>query len=151
SFNIRGIVGEDGKKITNQLNLIGVDKLTRFNSLKGNAFKNTCTRMIMALNYRVTREIPYQEADGANYIGTSMQDRDVKCLFRIRKWKGVKISDVFLRDLLSAVSDLNVDRGYIIGSAELTSGAKKAFLENQDKITIVNGKDLDNLLEKSLR
>ncbi|MCC6275419.1 MAG: restriction endonuclease [Leptospiraceae bacterium] len=151
TFNIRGIVNEDGKKITNQIGLIGVDKMTRFNSLKGTAFKNTCTRMIMALNYRVSREMPYLESDGANYIGTNMADRDIKALFRIRKWKNVKISDVFLRDLLSAVNDLSVDKGFIIGAAELTPGAKKVFSANSDQIVIVNGKELEELLEKALR
>ncbi len=151
TFNIRGIVSEEGKKITNQIGLIGVDKLTRFNSLKGTAFKNTCTRIIMALNYRVSREIPYLENDGANFIGSNMADRDIKALFRIRKWKNVKISDVFLRDLLSAVNDLSVDKGFIIGSAELTPGAKKVFSSNSDQIVIVNGKELEDLLEKSLR
>lgn len=151
SFNIRGIVSEEGKKITNQIGLIGVDKLTRFNSLKGTAFKNTCTRIIMALNYRVSREIPYLENDGANFIGSNIAEKDIKALFRIRKWKNVKISDVFLRDLLSAVNDLSVDKGFIIGSAELTPGAKKVFSANSDQIVIVNGKELDDLLEKSLR
>ncbi|MBE7410831.1 MAG: restriction endonuclease [Leptospiraceae bacterium] len=151
TFNIRGIVNEEGKKITNQIGLIGVDKLTRFNSLKGTAFKNTCVRIIMALNYRVSREIPYLENDGANYIGSNISDRDLKALFRIRKWRNVKISDVFLRDLLSAVNDLSVEKGFIIGSAELTPGAKKVFSSNPDQIVIVNGKELDDILEKALR
>lgn len=145
-MNIRGMVDEEGNKIIKSLDQIGVDKFEKFLSLQGTNFKNACVRMMLLLNYRVSREIPNPEKDGINYTGMSKENKDIRALFRFRKWKDAKISDVFLRDMLNEMDKLGVDKGYLIGNYELTEGGKKFASLHPDKLIFIYGAEFDNLL-----
>ena len=61
------------------------------------------------------------------------------------------ISDVFLTELLNSMAEQDASKGYVIGSAELTPGAKKVIKANDGKLVIVNGKELESLLEKVMK
>ena len=61
------------------------------------------------------------------------------------------ISDVFLTELLNVMTEQEANKGYVIGSAELTAGAKKVLKANEGMIVIVTGKDLESLLEKVIK
>lgn len=151
TINIRGMINEEGQKIISRLNQLSPDKVSKFNSLKGNVFKNICIKILNEYGYKVKRELPALEAEGANYVCIKKGDEDTKAVFRIRKWKNMTISDVFLTELLNVMSEQEATKGYVIGSAELTAGAKKVIKANDGMIVIVTGKDLESLLEKVIK
>ncbi|MCB1190493.1 MAG: restriction endonuclease [Leptospiraceae bacterium] len=147
SVNIRGIVSDEGEKIINQLSMLGINKITKFNSLRGVHFKNICSKIIAYYNHRIKRELPCYESDGLNFL-TYTKDENETAVFKIRKWKNIKISDVFLTELLQNLAENSASVGYIVGDSDLTLGAKKVMQLNEDKIILVNGKDLEVLLNK---
>lgn len=150
-INIRGIINEKGEKIISSLNQLSPDKLAKFVSVRSNAFKNICQKMITEFGYKMKREIPVLESEGADYICANRSDENDKAIFRIRKWKKVNISDVFLTELISEVTENGAKKGFIIGDAELTPGAKKVMKANEGVVTIISGKDLESLLEKVIK
>lgn len=145
-MNIKGMVDEGGKKIIKKLDHAGVDKFEKFLSLQGTTFKNACVRIMLLMNYRVSREIPNPEKDGVNYIAMNKENKDIMGLFRFRKWRDSKISDVFLREMLSELERLNMQKGFLVGNFELTEGGKKYASEYPEKLHFINGNEFDNLL-----
>jgi tetratricopeptide (TPR) repeat protein len=150
-INIRGMINGEGKKIISKFSQLTADKISKFNQLKGNQFKNVCTKIITEIGYKVKRELPALETEGANYIGMKKGEDNSLAVIRIRKWKNITLSDVFLSELISAITEVSAEKGYIIGDAELTPGAKKVMKTNQGLITIINGKELEALLNKILK
>jgi tetratricopeptide (TPR) repeat protein len=151
TLNIRGIINQDGQKIISKLNQLSPDKISKLNTMKGNIFKNTCIKILAEYGYKVKRELPALEAEGANFVCIKKGEEDERAVFRIRKWKNMTISDVFLTELLNSMSEQEANKGYVIGSAELTPGAKKVIKANDGKLVIVNGKELESLLEKVIK
>ena len=145
------MINEEGQKIISKLNQLSPDKISKLNSMKGNTFKNTCIKILAEYGYKVKRELPALEAEGANFVCVKKTDEESKAVFRIRKWKNMTISDVFLTELLNLMSEQGATKGYVIGSAELTAGAKKVIKANDGMIVIVTGKELESLLEKVIK
>ncbi|TGK00231.1 restriction endonuclease [Leptospira langatensis] len=151
SFHIKGILDDEGNKTAIDMGKIGISALDHFRTIKGVDFKNLCVKVVMALNYTVSREIPNKEGDGLNFQGLNKTDKETRALFKFRKWKDAKISDIFLRDTLSQVKDLGLDKAFIIGDADFTEGARRFLADNPSRLSILYGKDLDELLKKALR
>ncbi|MCB1157134.1 MAG: restriction endonuclease [Leptospiraceae bacterium] len=149
--NIRGMVNESGEKIANRLSNVGPNKILTFISLKGTSFKNACNRIMNDLSYKGVRELPCIESDGANYLAKSKDEEEQSALFKIRKWKDIQISDVFLNESLENLQESGAKMCYIVGNAELTQGAKKIYRLNSSKIQIINGVELEQLLERALK
>ncbi|PJZ53238.1 tetratricopeptide repeat protein [Leptospira adleri] len=151
SFHIKGIIDEQGNKLLADVSKIGVGVLDHYRQLKGVEFKNLCVRIVMALNYTVSREVPNKEGDGLNLTGLNKTDKETRALFKFRKWKDAKISDIFLRDTIAQLKELGVDKAFVLGDAEFTEGAKRFLTDNPSLLTVVYGKDLEELLKKALR
>ncbi|EPG75029.1 restriction endonuclease [Leptospira fainei serovar Hurstbridge str. BUT 6] len=151
SFHIKGIIDEEGGKIIADINKIGISALDHFRALKGVEFKNLCVKVVLALNYTISREIPNKEGDGLNFMGLSKSDKETRALFKFRRWKDAKVSDIFLRDTLSQVKDLSLDKAFIVGDAEFTDGARRFLADNSSRLSVLYGKDLEELLKKALK
>ncbi|TGK64756.1 restriction endonuclease [Leptospira wolffii] len=151
SFHIKGIIDEEGNKIVVDVAKIGISALDHFRTIKGVDFKNLCVKVVIALNYTVSREVPNKEGDGVNFMGLNKTDKETRALFKFRKWKDAKISDIFLRDTLSQVKDMGLDKAFIIGDAEFTEGARKFLTDNPSRLSVLYGKDLEELLKKALK
>ncbi|EMJ90895.1 tetratricopeptide repeat protein [Leptospira alstonii] len=151
SFHIKGILDDQGNKLLSDVSKIGVGVLDHYRQLKGVEFKNLCVRIVTALNYTVSREVPNKEGDGLNLTGLYKADKETRALFKFRKWKDAKISDIFLRDTIGQLSELGVDKAFIVGDAEFTEGAKRFLTENSSVLNVIGGKDLEELLKKALR
>ncbi|PJZ69648.1 restriction endonuclease [Leptospira perolatii] len=151
SFYIKGIVDEEGNKIVAEMNRIGISATDHYRTLKGVDFKNLCVKVVMALNYTVSREVPNKEGEGLNLMGLNKTDKETRALFKFRKWKDAKMSDIFLRDTLSQVKDLGLDKAFVIGDADFTEGGKRFLAENQSRISVLCGRDLEDLLKKALK
>jgi tetratricopeptide (TPR) repeat protein len=149
-FNVRGMVDEGGGKIIRKLDQVGVDRFEKYLSLQGTNFKNACVRMILGMNYRVSREVPNPEGDGVNYTGLSKENKDIRALFRFRKWRDSKISDVFLREMINEMDSLSANVGYLIGNFELTEGGKKFVSQQAERLVFINGNEFDSMLNKIL-
>ncbi len=149
-FNIKGLVDESGNKTAKKLDLIGIDKFEKFIAMAGTQFKNQATRMIMKLGYRVTKELTNAEGDGVNYLCSSKENVDNKALFRIRKWKDAKVSDMFIREMIQQMEDTGAERGYIIGNFDLTEAGRKILSQREGDFELINGDRLEDLLDKTM-
>lgn len=123
--------------------------IERFNNLRGESFLAACQSLMANLGFRFQSQLPYRERDGADFIATSLQDKKVKALFRIRQWRNQPISDIFLRDQQNYMNELKVSQGFVVAGARLTSGAEAAS-QNLKKISIVNDMEFAELLQKIL-
>ncbi|WCL48113.1 restriction endonuclease [Leptospira sp. GIMC2001] len=149
-FNIRGMLDEGGKKIIKKLDQVGVDRFEKFLSLQGTNFKNACVRMILSMNYRVSREVANSDGDGVNYTGMSKENKEDRALFRFRRWRDSKISDVYLREMLNEMEAYEANQGYLIGNFDLTEAAKKFVTQHAERFFFINGNEFDILLGKIL-
>ncbi len=149
-FNIKGLVDENGNKTAKKLDLVGEDKFEKFISMTGTTFKNQATRMLLKLGYRVTKELANLDGDGVNYLGSSKENVDMKAIFRIRKWKDAKVSDIFLREMLQQMNDNLCSKGFIIGNFDFTEAGRKIIAQHEDAFEIFNGDRLEDLLEKTM-
>ncbi|MDF3818695.1 restriction endonuclease [Leptospira sp. 96542] len=149
-FNIKGMVDDSGKKLSSKLSMIGVDKFEKFIALTGTAFKNQATRMVMNLGYRVTKEIPNPEGDGVNFLTSLKEDVNSRALFRVRKWKDAKLSDVFLRDMISQMDEMGANKGFVIGNFEVTEGGRKIVVASNGRLEMYSGDLFEDLLEKTM-
>jgi tetratricopeptide (TPR) repeat protein len=149
-FNIKGLVDEAGNKTAKKLDLVGIDKFEKFISMAGTQFKNQSTRMILKLGYRVTKELTNPDGDGVNYLCSSKENVDNKAIFRVRKWKDAKVSDIFLREMLQQMEESNAIRGYIIGNFDLTEAGRKIISQNEGSFELINADRLEDLLDKTM-
>ncbi|MDZ4726152.1 MAG: restriction endonuclease [Leptospira sp.] len=149
-FNIKGVVDESGNKTAKKLDLIGVDKFEKFISMTGTQFKNQATRMILKYGYRVTKELANVEGDGVNYLCSAKENVNLRAIFRIRKWKDAKVSDVFFREMLQQMEENGASRGYVIGNYELTEAGRKILSQHETDIELINGDRLEDLLDKTM-
>lgn len=149
-FNIKGLVDESGKKLASKLNMVGIDKFEKFISLVGTNFKNQATRMVMKLGYRVTKEISNPEGDGVNLLASSKEDVNKRAVFRVRKWKDAKVSDVFLREMTTQMEEYGATKGYVIGNFDVTEGGKKIISASNGALEMHNGDLFEDLLEKTM-
>ena len=150
-INLWGMVSPEGAKIIPRISMLSPDKVSLFIALKGNAFKNTCIRIMNELGYRVKKELPSLEAEGVNYLGIQKKDESTLALFRFRRWKNITISDVFLNEVLASMSEYGASLGYIVGSFDLSKAAKKLIKSQEGKLIAVNGRELDSLLDKAMK
>jgi tetratricopeptide (TPR) repeat protein len=149
-FNIKGLVDEYGNKTAKKLDLLGIDKFEKFIAMTGTQFKNQATRMIIKLGFRVTKELSNPDGDGVNYLCSSKENVDTKALFRIRKWKDAKVSDVFLREMVQQMAESGANRGYIIGNFEITEAGRKILTQHENEFEIINADRLEDLLDKTM-
>ncbi|TGL63958.1 restriction endonuclease [Leptospira ognonensis] len=149
-FNIKGLVDENGNKTAKKLDLVGVDKFEKFIAMTGTQFKNQATRMILKLGFRVTKELVNTDGDGVNYLCSSKENVDLKAIFRIRKWKDAKVSDIFLREMVQQMGENQAMKGYIIGNFDLTEAGRKILSQHDDQFEIINGDRLEDLLDKTM-
>lgn len=148
-INIRGMVNQEGKKIISNLNNLAPDLVTRFTTLSGVNFKNACHRIMNELGFKSMRELPCIESDGSNFLASHKENENHLVLFKIRKWKDAKVSDVFLNETLEAINEEEEVRScYIVGFAELTMGAKKIEKLHKNELIFISDKELERLLEK---
>lgn len=149
-FNIKGLVDEQGNKLAKKLDLIGEDKFEKFISMPGTQFKNQATRMILKFGYRVTKEMANSEGDGVNYLCSSKDNVNERAIFRVRKWKDAKVSDVFIRDLLQQMEENGAEKAFIIGNFDLTEAARKVLSQRDGAVELINGDRLEDILEKTM-
>jgi hypothetical protein len=150
NINIRGIINKDGKKLISKISQLSPDKVIKFNSLRGLQYKNACAKILNSFKYKIKKELPCLESEGANLLAISREDEDDIALFRFRRWKQANLSDIFLSEMHQSMLEVGAFKGFLVASCDLTIGAKKFLKANDGKITIINDNELDGVLESSL-
>jgi tetratricopeptide (TPR) repeat protein len=150
NINIRGIINKDGKKLITKISQLSPDKVIKFNSLRGLQYKNACAKILNSFKYKIKKELPCLESEGANLLAISREDEDDIALFRFRRWKQANLSDIFLSEMQQSMLEVGAFKGFLVASCDLTIGAKKFLKANDGKITIINDNELDGVLESSL-
>jgi len=124
--------------------------IDEFNALGDNAFLVSCSSIIQTLGFSINKTLPYRDKDGADFIGTKKDDKKIRALFRIRKWKNQPISDIFLRDMQNYMNELKVNQGFVIAGARLTQGAEQALV-NLKKIEVINEENFGMLIKDIMK
>ncbi len=154
-FDILGLVNRDGKatqapKIQAKKNVDHSGLIEAFNALPDNSFLSTCEKIISSQGYKVSKNLPRKEKDGADFIAAMLEDKKTRALFSIRQWANEPISDIFLRNMQNTMNELKVSYGFVVAGARLTPGAEIA-LQNLKKITVINEDELGSLLQNVLK
>ncbi len=118
--------------------------------MTGTQFKNQVTRMVLSLGYRVTKELANPEGDGVNLLCSSKEDVNQRALFRVRKWKDAKVSDVFIRDMVQQMEEAGASKGCIVGNFEVTEGGKKMIASSANSMEIITGDKFEELLDRTM-
>ena len=124
--------------------------IQRFYSLDGPNFMSACENIIALQGFKIEKQLPYRDRDGADFIAYDRSDKKNKALFRIRKWINQPISDIFLRNVQNDLNQLKVNVGFVIAGTRLTPGAEEALV-NLKKVTVINEQALGELLLKVLK
>ena len=103
------------------------------------------------MNFKVKRELPCLESEGANVVAVNKDDESLVALFRFRKWKNSNLSDVFLTEMTNSMIEQGAQIGFIFAFCDLTVGAKRFLKNNEGKITVINGKEFENYLSKVIK
>ncbi|MCB1141648.1 MAG: restriction endonuclease [Leptospiraceae bacterium] len=150
-INIKSIVNSEGIKIIKQIDKITPDMAMRFAMIRGMTFKNVCNKLTAEMNFKVKRELPCLESEGANVVAVNKDDESLVALFRFRKWKNSNLSDVFLTEMTNSMIEQGAQIGFIFAFCDLTVGAKRFLKNNEGKITVINGKEFENYLSKVIK
>lgn len=124
--------------------------IARFNALRDNAFIQVCENIISMQGFKLEKVLPFKDKDGLDFAAHDKNDKKVKALFRIRKWKNQPISDIFLRDLQNYMNEQKMNLGFMLAGTSLTPGAETA-LQNLKKIRVINEYDLAEVLTKAMK
>ena len=127
----------------------GKRAFSEFINLDENHFKTICRKIIHLKDYKIENEIPnqgYGEADFISFIQAN--EKKIKVLFQFKKWINAIISEKYLLKILNRITNLKVEKCFLIGDGILNKEAKKILNQNKDKIEIVNGDDLRKILLK---
>jgi tetratricopeptide (TPR) repeat protein len=150
NINIRGILSKEGKRLILKISQLSPDKIIKFNNLRGLQYKNACSKIVNQFKYKIKKELPCLESEGANLLAIHREDEDDIALFRFRRWKQTNLSDIFLNEMLQSMSDVGAVKGYLLASCDPTIGAKKLIKANEGKLFIINDRALDGVLESSI-
>jgi tetratricopeptide (TPR) repeat protein len=147
-INIRGMVNESGKKIINSDGTYAASPIEKFVSSTGTNLKNICVKIAMFYQYRVSREIILQEPDSMTLLAYRKDDVEVKAIFKFRKVRDGKLSDVTLREFQSYCMENGAQEGFYMGYLELTEGAKKYINQMPSKYRVIVGSEFESILTK---
>jgi len=87
----------------------------------------------------------YRETDGVDFLATQ-KDGKLKTLIWVRRWKGVNIGEIPLRNFAQAINDMKAKQGYFITASPLTPAGESA-LRSLEKIKLIPPEDFAALLK----
>ena len=109
-------------------------------------FRIVSNRVLTKLKYKIDEILPtYRENDGVDFMAHSTKD-DIKVLIWVRRWKGVQIGEIPLRNLAQAVNDYKAKKGLFITTSELTESGE-ASVKRLSKISVIYPEELGRLLK----
>jgi tetratricopeptide (TPR) repeat protein len=150
-INIKSIINQELTKIVPSVENIKPDLIMKFSGLKGSSFKNVCNKILSEMNYKIKRELPCLDSEGANIVAVNKDDETLTCLFRFRKWKNTNLSDFFLTEMLGSMIENNAQIGHVVAFCTLTSGAQRFIKNNEGKINVLSGPELETVLTKIIK
>ncbi len=123
------------------------DILEKYNKLKPDMFRLVTNRTVDKMGYRVDEIMnTYREADGVDLMTTEISSKQ-KTFFWVRRWQKSQVGEIPLRNFAQAVNDLNIAKGVLITTSELTDAAQQV-VKRLSKITVITPEELVKYLEK---
>ncbi len=117
-----------------------------FFDLDVETFRISSNRVVQKLKYKIDEILDtYRENDGVDFLATLMPDK-IKTLVWVRRWKGVKVGEIPLRNFAQAVNDHKCKAGLFISGTELTPSGEHA-LTRLSKVKVVTPEELGKLLK----
>lgn len=137
--------GAGAKKKSGSLLDVG-DLLENFIEADVETFRLVSSRVLEKMKYKIVDILPtYRENDGVDFLARVRPD-NAKVLIWVRRWKGVKIGEIPLRNLAQSVNDMKVNKGLFVTTSDLTDSAETA-LSRLSKIDVIYPEELGKLLK----
>ena len=122
------------------------DRIEKFCNIDVEKFRIISNRVVSKLGYNVDEILQtYRENDGVDFIARSNAEKGIKALVWIRRWKGVQVGEIPLRNFAQAINDMKVNLGLFISASDLTESGEEAS-SRLSKVTVVPPETLAELL-----
>jgi len=122
------------------------ERLDTFMNLDAENFRIISNRVVGKLGFSVDEILQtYRENDGVDFLAKSVEDKNIKALVWVRRWKAVQVGEIPLRNFAQAVNDVKVNQGLFITATDLTPAGENAAT-HLSKITVIFPEKLAELL-----
>ncbi|MBN1534004.1 MAG: restriction endonuclease [Spirochaetes bacterium] len=126
------------------------ERLDSFFNLDVESFRIVSNRVVSKLGYNVDEILQtYRENDGVDFMARSMEDKSQRALVWVRRWKGVQVGEIPLRNFAQAINDIKANLGLFITASDLTP-AGEAASSRLSKVTVIFPEKLAELLANLL-
>jgi len=126
------------------------ERLDGFFNLDVENFRIVSNRVVSKLGYNVDEILlTYRENDGVDFMARSVEDKNQRALVWVRRWKGVQVGEIPLRNFAQAINDVKANLGLFITASDLTP-AGEAASTRLSKVTVIFPEKLADLLANLL-
>jgi len=121
------------------------DVIEKFWNLDVENFRITANRLVAKIGYRVDDILEsYREPDGVDFMGRSLENKS-STLIWVRRWKGVQVGEIPLRNFAQAINDSKASQGLFVTTSSLTPPAVDS-LSRLNKVTVIDPDQVSRLL-----
>ncbi len=122
------------------------DRLDFFINMDMENFRIISNRVVAKLGYNVDEILQtYRENDGVDFMARSNEDKGARTLVWVRRWKGVQVGEIPLRNFAQAINDVKANHGLFITATDLTPAGESAA-SRLSKVTVIFPEKLAELL-----
>ncbi len=153
-IDLRGIIGRgkqaeqktSGQSRQADVVMPGDDVIERLYELDTENFRIIAGRVVQKLGYTVDDILPtYKESDGVDFLARSSDGKNTALVW-VRRWKGLSIGEIPLRNFAQAINDIKAKEGYFITSGILTPTAESS-LQRLKNVKVIYPEQFGNLLQ----
>ena len=126
-----------------KMSVAGIDDIFKLDT---ESFRSASYRVCEKLGLVIDEIMnTYRETDGVDFLATQ-KDGKSKTLIWVRRWKGVNIGEIPLRNFAQAINDIKARQGYFITASPLTPAGESA-LRSLEKIKLIPPDEFAALLK----
>ena len=126
-------------------NVVVPESIEHFNNLDVENFRIIANRIVQKLGYSVDEIMTtYRENDGVDFMAHTVIDKK-KTLVWVRRWRGINVGEIPLRNFAQAINDTKSKAGLFITTTPLTPSAEQS-LAHLTKITLITPEQVGDLL-----
>ncbi len=112
------------------------DNLEQYQNLDVESFRIISNRLVGKLGYKVDEILQtYRESDGVDFMAHTLKGKE-KTLVWVRRWKGVQVGEIPLRNFAQAINDMKAKKGLFITTSDLTE-AGEAAVSRLSKVEVI--------------
>jgi len=122
------------------------ERIKNFLELDIENFRIISNRLVAKLGYRVNDILEtYRESDGVDFMASDLTTKE-SVLVSVRRWSGVQVGEIPLRNFAQDINDKKAKKGLFITTSDLT-GSAQAAIPRLSKVTIVDPEQVGSLLK----